>query len=268
LLNFLSLFKRLQNAQSGEKEISPAVPSSPDFQDELLKVVADHLSIQRFLVELRDNFSKVLIWPKGGDEWLPARIIAIDTTHRELAIELEGLAAPSRADWFEDQVNLSFQSGGSVALCCLIPAALGASGVAGNLRFRMQWPDWIMLNEMRLFPRIQVDFQHNEGWQEMLQFLDCQQSTVIHDVGEGGIGLRLKGATLASIADKSEITLGDVQKNQSGRQSIRLRVTHKAALGNDEHHVGTEFVEISENWRRELRKILLKLQAASAKVIR
>jgi c-di-GMP-binding flagellar brake protein YcgR len=102
----------------------------------------------------------------------------------------------------------------------------------------------------------------------MLEFLDCQQSTVIHDVGEGGIGLRLKGAMLESIADKCEITLGDVQNNQGGRQTIRLRITHKAALGNGEHHVGTEFVEISENWRRELRKILLKLQAASAKVIR
>jgi hypothetical protein len=268
LLNFLSLFKRLPNAQNGEKEIFPVAPFSLDFQDELLKVVADHLSIQRFLLELRENFSKVLIWPKGGDEWLSARIVAVDTTHRELALELEGLAAPTRADWFEDQVNLFFKSGGSVALCGLIPAAPSESIVAGHLRFRMQWPDWIVVNEMRLFPRLQVDFQHNQSWQEMLDFLDCQQTNVIHDVGEGGIGLRLKGAMLASIADKSEITLGDVQNNQGGRQSIRLRMTHTAALGNDEHHVGTEFVEISENWRRELRKILLKLQAASAKAIR
>lgn len=264
----MSFSRLLSHVYRPESEPGAGVSTcvTPDFPDDEFQVVADETRLEVFMRDLCDRHVQVQAWLHGLSEWHQATVTSLDPLGKQLSLSIGTAVCPSGAE-IGGRVNLAFQRAGAVALCCLEAEDAEAHNFGHACSIRLKWPRWVMLHEMRSFPRLRLEACHRQC-SSLTAFLGIRRIGLITDISEGGLGLCLNEQQLAQTEGGSEFLLSDIEPALDESVSVRLSRTYLMPLGIDSYHVGARFVGMSERRCRELRKILYRLQIASAKALR
>lgn len=228
-----------------------------NFLDGTVKLLRDPDEISRRLAELYDCPDELQLWSEAGVSEVSGCLVAPEHGERGLKLRVRMPGAPQAGQ----SINLAYarRSGLCLVDTRLLSAAASEDGLAFNLE--LAWPETVLVHEMRQSPRLRATGMSSASWQLLIELLGCTDRSIIDNVAEGGVRLRLSQAQAERLEGLSCFSWQTLGIPAVGEEAPAFAVTIMRSGDPVYCLVGCKFVTPSANWQREWRRRLMKAQS-------
>jgi hypothetical protein len=228
------------------------------FLDGTVKLLRDPDEISQRLAELYDCPNELQLWSEAGISEVSGCLVAPEHGKQGLKLRVRMLGAPQAGQ----SINLAYarrRSGLCLVDTRLLSAKASSDGQVFNLE--LAWPETLLVNEMRHSPRFRATGMSSASWQLLIELLGCSDRSIVDNVAEGGLGLRLSQAQAERLEGLSYFSWQTLGILMVGDEALEFAVTSIRMGAPGFYLVGCKFVASSATWQREWRRRLMKAQA-------
>jgi c-di-GMP-binding flagellar brake protein YcgR len=257
MLSFLSR-KLFSTSASVHQKTRPGLPLPPASYEDYYHLITADLALESLMRRLQQEQQAIRLLPHGAHESCATRVIASDPAQGWIEVLAPHLASVCQPVVERRLVHLSCDRWGETIMFSL--DCIEASTEEQSHCYRLRFPSWALVVRFRRFVRVRLGplkRQHDS----LKAFFGVEQLPVINDISEGGLNLQLNQQQLDRLALHKTFTLGDFMQVDRQQPQVRMRLKHHSQGPQKTYQVGAEFMDLTPMQERELRLLVLQLQA-------
>ena len=258
MLNALRSWLATQSAGNIDQTSLSEALRDENFLDGTVKLLRDREAISRRLAELYECPDELQLWSESGVSEVSGCLVVSERGRRGLKLRITMPDAPLAGEC----INLAYarRSGLCLVDTRLISAEASPDGQVFNLE--LAWPETILVHEMRQSPRLRAQGMCSASWLSLIELLGCREHSLIDNVAEGGVGLRLSQMQADRLDHLSYFGWQSLGFPAVSDEVPEFSVTSMRPGDTGFYLVGCRFITPSATWLREWRKRLMKAQAS------
>jgi hypothetical protein len=260
MLSFLSR-KLFSVPASVVQKTRPGLPMPPSSYEDYYRLITGNLALESLMQRLQQEHHVIRLLPHGEHESCATRVIASDPAQGWVQVLAYPLPAVRQAVTHSPLVHLSCDLWGEsimFSLDCIETSTEGQSHY-----HRLRFPSWALAVRFRRFFRVRLGLV-NRQHESLKAFFGAEQLPVINDISEGGLNLQLHQQQLDRIGPDQIFTMCDLTPVDQQHPPVRMRLKHHSPGPQQTHQVGAQFVDLTPMQERELRRLVLQLQARAS----